>query len=399
MKRKIIIGISAVIALAIGVWVLRQLSFGTISVTTNNQEGEVTLRQLGGSQEPKKIGKGDTSVRVTPGDYTVEISHNNKVTRGATTVIKGEESTLSLQTQDLKNQEKVTNYTALSIYATDASLSFLNVPQKLLYKYPLGSEKGDMLSETYPVVRVYHWYSSDDVFFQTNDGTYYVRSGGKDKPVQLTADPNTPEVDALDINTKGELVYVYNQKLYYRPTVMGATSEILSLKDTDGAPSVALNTNGTALVSFAPEGSGDNTDVSSQTSPALLVNISKKQKKQLASVIANGHWSPDNKRFVGTTERGLELFNSVGTSTTLISSLIDSSANTVTWVDNSRFIYADGNTVWLYNIIDGVSTKIAQIDGSLARNNPFAITSKTVYYETDPKPEAGAVGTIYRINL
>ncbi len=403
MKRNIIIFISVVVAGLVGFWVIRQLSFGTISIVTNDQEGQVTLQQTGFEKEPKKVGKGDTSVKVSPGDYTVEISHDNKITRGAVTATKGEESSLNLQIKELKAQEKIVDYTALSIYATDSSLSFLNAPQKSLYKFPLDAERADLLSEAYPIAQVHHWYNSDSAFFQNGDGTYHLLANGTDTPIDLTGDANLTEADALDINTKGEVVYVYDQKLYYRPNVIGVSSEIASLKNVSGGASVALNNNGTILVSFAPEGSGDNNDDSAdapaETSPALLINVATKSKKQLPTIIANGHWSPDSKRFVGTTERGLELFSAAGAPIKLISSLINSTANTVTWVNNSEFIYADNKTVWLYNIIDGVSSKVAQIDGSLAQNNPFAISGKAIYYETDPKPTAGSVGTIFRIDL
>lgn len=399
MKRNIILIVSLLIAILIGAWVVRQMSFGSLSITTNEQRGEITLQQLGGTQKPKKVGKGDSTIRLSPGDYTAEMTLGDKVTRGATTITRGEESNLNLQIQDLKSQDEVTNYTALSIYASSSSLSFLNVPQKLLYKYPLGGAQADMISETYPVTQVHHWYSADSAFFQIADGTYYLRSNGTDTKISLTGDPNVLSVDTLDINDKGELVYVSGESLYYRPSVSGSSSEIASLKGLTGAPHVALSSAGIVLVSLAPDGSGDNTSDTSETSPAILVNITKKQKKNLTTIIANGHWSPDGKRFIGTTARGLEMFSAAGAPLTLVSSLADSGANTVTWIDNSRFIYADNNTVWLYTIIDGVSTKIAKIDGSLARNNPFAVSGTSIYYETDPKPEPGSVGTIHKISF
>jgi hypothetical protein len=399
VKRNIIIVVSVIIAGIVGFWVLRQLSFGSISITTNDQDGEVSLRQLGGPQKPKKIGKGDTTVRVSPGDYTIEISHDNKVTRGATSVVRGEESSLNLQLQDLKEQDEVAKYTALSLYATNNSLSFLNVPQKLLFQYSLENERADLLSETYPVSQIFHWYNSDEVFFKTSDGTYYLRSGGSDKQIDLTGDPATTEADDLDINNKGELVYVSNQALYYRSSVQASSVMITSLKDTSGSPHIALSDTGLALIAFAPEGSGDNTKVETTTSPAFIINIATKKKNTLPQIISNAHWSPDGKRFIATTDRGLELFNQTGTSLALVSSLLDSGSNTVTWIDNKRFVYADNNIVWLYNTIDGVSTKFSAINGSLARNNPFAVNGKTIYYETDPKPMPGSVGTIHKISF
>ena len=52
VKRNIIIIISVLIVGLIGFWVLRQLSFGSISITTNDQSGEVTLRQNGVNEKP-----------------------------------------------------------------------------------------------------------------------------------------------------------------------------------------------------------------------------------------------------------------------------------------------------------------------------------------------------------
>jgi len=399
VKRNIIIIISVLIVGLIGFWVLRQLSFGSISITTNDQSGEVTLRQNGVNEKPKKIGKGDTTVRVSPGNYTIEISHDDKVTRGATNVVRGEDSSINLQVKDLKSQEEVVNYTALSIYATNQSLSFFNTPQKLLFKYEFNTEQADILSETYPVSQVYHWYSSDSAFFQTSDGVYYLRNGGKDTPVDLTGDPEAPTAEALDVNNKGELVYIHKGELYYRSSITAADVSIFSIKDTNGAPSLALSNNGDVLISFEPDEPDDNKDSARAVSSAIIVNVATKKKRQLDTAMINGHWAPDSKHFVATTERGLDVFNALGASQGLVSSLLDSNANTATWVDNSRFVYADGSTVWLYTIIDGVSTKIAQIDGSIARNNPFAISGDSIYYETDPKPAAGSVGTIYRIGF
>lgn len=399
MKRNIIIVISVLIVGIIGFWVVRQLSFGSLSIITNDQQGEVTLQQTGGQQKPKKIGTGDTSVRLSPGDYTVEINHDNKVTRGATTVVRGEESALNLQIKDLKNQEEVASYTALSLYATEKSLSFLNAPQKLLFKLPSDTEEADILSETYPVSQVYHWYNSDDAFFQTSEGTYYVRTNGADKSINITGDPESPTVDTLDLNAKGEMVYIAKGALYYRPSVTASSLQIATIKDAGGAPSLALSNAGTVLVSFEPDEPDDSAENTSNTSMAFTINVSTKKKRQLDTLISHGQWSPDAKRFAGTTSRGLELFSATGASLGLVSSLINSTTNTVTWLNTSEFIYADGNTVWRYTTIDGVSTKLAQIDGSIARNNPFAVTGKTIYYETDPKPEPGSVGTIFRISF
>lgn len=398
MKRNIIISAVITIALLVGLWVLRQLSFGELSITTNEQSGIVTLDQSG-AKKPKKIGKGDTTIKISPGDYTVEVSFENKVSRSAVTIVKGEQSDVNIQLKELRQQKEVANYSALSLYATDRSISFLNTPQKLLFKYTYADQSANQISDTYPVAKIYHWYGPDEVLFQKTDGTYYYRSNGNDSLISLTGDQNLPEVDALDVNPKGEIAYIHNEKLYYRRSISASSQEIATIKGYVGAPHVSLSNSGVALLSFAPDDSGDNTSLKTETTKAMIVNISSGKKHQLDTLIANSHWSDDGKRFVATTAKGLELYTSSGNQIGLVSSLLESNTNTVTWVDANRFIYADKSTVWIYNTIDRVSNKLVSINNSIARNNPFVINGKSVLYETDPKPEPGSVGTIYSFNL
>ena len=399
MRRLLLLGGGAIIILA-GLYTLISSAYthahtGVVEVDTNRPSATITINGAGATS--KKYSKGSTTARLAPGDYAVTATDGQSSSSTSITVSKKQTTSVTLSLQDLAPVTSLVQFTARSIFVDATGVTFLNNPFHVLFKVAAGSTSALPYDENvYPISRVY-WIDGQHAYIVSQAGVLSYLSGITQK--QVTA-PGVGSItpDSISMNTSGQLALSVGSTIYFVATP-GGQATVLA-KEATGTYGVSLSQNDTVIINDTTEQPDDSKGTPHQQT--ILVSAGDKKTTlahSLDYISANSAWAPDSQSFVYAAKDGLYLYDATTGATTKLITDQPTHPGTVTWLDATHFMYAQGSVIWKYDTKQHVSTKLSAIVGSLDPSEPFAIGyDHRVYYGTDPTA-SGTGGSIYSFAL
>jgi hypothetical protein len=398
MKR-LIIALLAFIALIIAglVWFNRSTT-GELTITSS-PNAEIYLLQT--PKEPEKLGRGQASVRLKSGSYTVEAAEGASRSRATAMVETGQTTTLRLSLSPSKQPATIAQYTARHIFEGPGYIDFLNAGARQLYQLSQGQTIARRLHpEVYPIISV-HWFTSGEALVEQPDSRYRFVSQQGISDVSLpgvrTGDEGS-NLGALAANRRGQIAYVAGTQLYYKDHPTAPAKPLLKLEEPG---QLQLSPTGLLAVYFTPEESAH----SDRPAPKpFIINPQTKQITQLppsAQAAEFISWNPAGDHlFYYSASTGYAYYPASGKTETLLYKRI-TNATSFTWTSDSRLLYLDDRAVWSLDTKSSISSLLASLTGHISQSQPFTLSrdGKSIIFGTDAPGGYGSVGTIYRLPL
>jgi|GEM_PF-3577840 len=380
---KVIIIIGIIIAAAIASAVIisaiitRQRT-GVLEVKTSSKSAVISIQPANKKQEA--IGKGNTKLRLTPGDYQVTASENGAETEAPVTITKKQVTSVDLSINPLVTNTTVTANPAQNIYVDGAkTLYFLQTSGQILYTYPLGGASArPYLSGTINGLTQVYWVNPTEFFGQSGTLWEHYKNG----TTTVVGFKTPAKVNTLSANAAGQYSYVDANNNTVYTDANGNPAIIDQTKGT--ATMTSISANGTVAV-FAPR-----VNFGDKTEPTRLYrNGTTTQLPEKLTGVGNVRWSPDSSKFSYSTNNGMFVYDIA--SDTVSRFLAGNATNpfSVSWLNNNQIIYGNNRAIWTYEVGKKTIRKVAAFEGTLNSIQPFVVApdGQTVYYGTSADSE------------
>lgn len=391
--RKIIYALTAVVVVAVIFSIsYHYLSTGTIAVTTNDATSIITVTEPGA--KPHNLSHGHGTIRLTPGKYIVDVTVGDRESTAITQVTQGKKTSVNITLMSPAVVDTKGDYTAKSIIPDATGVTFLNSPFKQLFHYD-GTTAVVVWPDIYPVAAIY-WLSANTAYVLNPDGNLqYVSDGHATGPGAGQDTPQSIPPQSFAINAHGKLAYVTNQSVEVVDQPGATPHVVASLPSSSWG--VALSERGDILLHDTSE--GVEKTVKHNKSRYLPVGGSPRELPDTLSYISSATISGDGTHMIYTADGSTWVYDLKANAPGASIALQPTHPGSATWVGNTKALYAQGTSIWLFDLASSTSAKISDISGSLTVDRPFTVTSDgQVYFGTDPSTD-GSGGQIYHFKL
>lgn len=382
--RKIIIIIAGIILFFVVLVVIFNTSTtAEVTIKTNNQQAKVVV---GTAEDPDVgSGSGDTSLRLTPGTYTIRVTHKDQETRALIAVKTGQTNAVELNLTSPKKPSEIAPFAATNMRATNEALTFIWGQYNQLAQLPEGSSVSTRLNKGEFEQAV--WVNDAQAFLLDTGGVYYYFDG-QPKTLPYGIDPYT-----LSTAASGAVAYAQEQNVFVRPSAFAEPTAQFITKATQ--PQTALGSQGHVLVydlDVGPESSSE------PPTPEIFKDSTKVEKaseliRDLA--ITGASWSPDGKKLALSATEGLYVLDVTTDTLNLLYKQMPDNPESIVWRTNDTLLYLLENTVW--QVALGQTTtwvKIAHVDQPLGVVGPLALSPNgRIYFSTNTSLLQGAIFT------
>lgn len=368
------------------------LSTGTIAITTNDAKSLITVTAPGA--KPHILSHGHGSVRLAPGKYVVDATSAEKTSTAIAQVTRGQQTTINIALISPALVDTKGDFTAKSIVPDATGVTFLNTPFNQLFHYN-GTTTVAVWPDIYPVSAIY-WLSAHTAYILKPDGSLqYIDNGRVASPTAGKDTTLSMPPQSFAINSRGELAYVANKSVVVIGQPGAASRVVASLPSSTWG--IALSERGDILLYDTSV--GIEKAVKHDKSRFLPVDGSARDLPDSLNFITSATLSPDGAQLVYTSNASTTIYNLKANVSGASIALQPTHPGSATWTGNTKFLYAQGTAIWLFDLASSASAKISDISGSLTVDRPFTVTPDgQVYFGTDPSPD-GSGGQIYHFKL
>lgn len=396
-KKWLVIIITLIVVGGILVYVFNLLNSGTL-VVSSDQNAQLSI--IDSQNHSKKIGVGNSTVRLKPGFYAVDAAKDASDTRQSVQVQARKTYHLSLDLHSVFSPKAVIKgQTAYRIKpaVTDAtSLIYLNGPFSQLFQSTLNgaSSPKPFLANLYPV-RQADWLNDGGAVISTDGYSVYVNDSGASTNIYPSLDAQSSYVVAAS----GDLVYVDNNKLMLMEVPSGVSSSATLATLPRGSYNLSITRDGSRLFVYSDLNSAD-AKVTNKRFNNYIVDIPSGKKADLSSssAVTAGAWSDNGKYLAFSRDQNLFVYDS-NTASTL--QIFIGSSSSPTWplgFLDKNLIFAKDSALWEVQLPSTVMYKIASYGGSLSPGSFTPIGEKGLYFSTNPD-SSGSGGNIYKLDL
>lgn len=365
---------------------LAKQSTGILQIETS-AAAQVTADQAG--SQTTKLGVGSVKVRLKPGQYQVTATTGNTAVSAIVQVAKQKTTTQALTITPQVPSQTIAKFTAQDIYpANDNNLYFVNIPQTILYSFPIGAAAGRPYTTTVNPITQAYWLSPTSFFGQISGAwSYFNNEVGQ--PISYQG--ASPSINSISFNHSGAVAFTTSNKNIVLINQPGGTPQSIgSTKTTNAQTSIAPN--GNVLVYTPSTTYGGTSEATSVYQAGAFTNLPSS-----LTGIANVEWSTDSSKFSYTTSKGIYVYDLNKQTNTQIFTGNPTDPLSVTWLSPDTLIYPDSNVVWGYQTNNNISIELTTFDGILNTTQSFGIAAdgQTVYFGTVPDSN-GKGGNIYQ---
>ena len=354
------------------------------------------------TMKTKNIGIGVASARLSPGQYIVEAKHDDKVSRMAIN-IKARKTTSSKIKLITPTEAAVaiSDKVGDNIFSgKDGSLTFLNRPFRVIYKYVPGTDPKPYLGDIYPVSRL-SWLGNGGAIASNNDGATYIDSAGVHHDLSGYLNSQI----GYAVAPSGNIAYLSNKSLLLKKSPLSSTSfSIANLEIVNHK------------VLFSPD-----SKYILIVSGVLCVDIEESECLEIKARSKNIIFDSEsfekiveipNDLSIDSSVWGLggELAYATGTNLHLYdlatkadSEILTTINSTPVWPlmfkDEDIFFYAQDSYLWEYDIRSNISYKISSYQGSILPSSFTLSADKHMAYFSTDADVKGAGGNIYNLSL
>lgn len=407
---KITLILVALIIISIIAWqAINFFQTGEVIISTSDG-AEITLLASDNIPSSKVIGKTKASIRLKPGFYTFQTDKNNESARKTVTVNSNQTSTHEILLRAIKDSELVFKANARDVYATNTTLTYVDIGSNSLYVNKIGDiRRAQPYSTQGKLSNVYSmdWIRNNYGVANTIGGAIALVDGSNVTFYPLPIEARPPEsTDYGDIsrsnfviNNNLEVVTQVGSKIFYQKNLNSQVSEIYS----SDKPKVEFvidisNTGVVAIGESTPTVYGEGSEESKIT---LYDTRNMKVKKQFQETNNTNQvlWNNSNKLLISNSKYTKVIDEEGNYEVVLFNGSVKKPSATK-WISNEEVVYFDENTLWSININSLYSYKFGDVDNANYINDTsISEDGKYLYYTVGFYLSRGVIGGIYRLPI
>ncbi len=331
------------------------LSTGKIAVTTNRKSNAVTIREIASSS--KRVGSGNTSVRVRPGTYVVTVTDTKLSTQQVIT-IKARETkkvTIDLTAAEPLGAEPASSREARSLVVGTAGASFIDASSGNTYM--IGQDGNEKLIDSVRSFKSISWADPSYGVGEDKDNNLLLINSGGISPLPLPQD--------FRVSTKGASFAVATD----RTITISDGSAVYSARSGEHyvrvyAPKASLYAsvlganNGNVLLKQVPR-TVDNNNHGDTADAGEYVLLDKSGSRYTRENIAyEAALSPDGQKIAISGTAGTSILDNQ------LRKIIDiPSPNVISlvWGNNRTLYYTINSQLWQYDTNTGRASVLADV--------------------------------------
>ncbi|HEX5797557.1 MAG TPA: hypothetical protein VFX86_04160 [Candidatus Saccharimonadales bacterium] len=360
-RKQLVLLSVGLIAVFLAIWLWNYLRYGTISVTTT-ENNKITITELDeetGKERDlfKKSAAGALTVRVSPGRYMVSVSGKVNAINKVAVVKPRQTIKYNLNPPGLKTYESVVGQAAKDMAINDGVLSFLDSQTGAVTRV----NSSNRLS--YPAASGFielDWADPDfGVGINNTRDLYLIKGGSLSKLALPEAKPKAGAIsfsvspDRTVFVSIAKNIYVYSSGRFNK--IYTASAPVSAISAANNAVALINPPPSDEAVAESPSGITPSIELIDKTGRPLV-------KKNIYG--NKGVWSPDGKRLAVINhygENGLGSSEIYDTSLNLVKTLPNTGIGSVDWLDGDTLAYNTGNALWTYDMEDEQSQIIVSL--------------------------------------
>lgn len=357
MKKVLVLSLLGLVVVGVLTWSAGYLSTGTIVITTGRQDSTISLRGANQGNSFNKIGLGSLSATVSHGLYTATVKNGSQVVMQSINFNKGHRTLrYSIALSGLLQVEPVAYQNARSLAASNTELVYLGAGDENLHK--IDNQNSVTTSNSSRRFKTVKWASTAFGVGQDNNGRLFIINNAS---ASLLRVPFTYGGEAVNFDVaQNKQIYVSYGAAVYAGDQSGNFKKIYAAMSAGPVLSA-----GTDRVAIADKTERQSNGVS-QPVLAIVSNAGKVTNSKGEGEIRSLVLSPNGRYLVSANESSAGVYNASLQKIATVPA--DSSVSYVAWLDDTRFVYASGGGLWLYDLSAQKTELLANVpflDGSI----------------------------------
>lgn len=341
-KWPVIILAVLLVIIAIVLYLINQMSYGSLVVSSNNKNALISISQLQSYSSTNvntntvqaSVGQ---SIRLKPGNYSVTVSDASFSAQQNIVITTGKSSHVTLNLDSASSFQPVLGEGVANVYASSNQLLFNNLSTGNLEQ--INANNSESLVDSHDFTRI-SWASNAYGVGEDNSNILYSIKNGQVTPLNLPFNPGTNAHLQFSVAPNGQ-VYIATDSAIYKGSVSGPFEKIASVK----APVSVIAASNNAVAIF--EGGNDSSVSNSGASISTLYVIGNSGDRQVNNVdITAAAWSVSGKYLAAVVNGQLIIWNANLNQV----AQVKASPSALVWVDDNTLIYGINNAIWTYSI-------------------------------------------------
>ncbi|HSX17882.1 MAG TPA: hypothetical protein VLE51_00820 [Candidatus Saccharimonadales bacterium] len=344
IKRILLLATVVLVSIFLLWWLWQYLHTGTITITTNDKNNLIEIRQDKASKDIKQA-KGSLKLSLHTGKYYVVVSNRASSTTQYTLAKARQASSYKIDVENLIEPEPVLPYGAYNILA-GPQIYYVSMKDNLLYKIDRGGQPATSSKVDFTKIK---WQNENygAGINDAGDKLYRISNSG----VTAVGLPFESNLIVFDLSKNGVLVTSDGKSVYISSG--GAFNKIYS--SSEKITDIAIGDSYILLATLkAPAKNNDKQSFK-------IINL--QGKVQSASDISahDYAWSPNGKYLAITSNSSTTIYD---TSFKVVSHLPDASVVALTWLNDNALLYGLGSNLFSYNLQTTQSSQLAALHGA-----------------------------------
>lgn len=385
------------------------LNSGTIKINTAAGNEVLIINSKGGTLNKRVVGKGDTSLRYSPGKYSILVRNNTSETQITIVLNRFQQKTYNIELVNPNQDKLIARINAGSLQANPTNLNFVEETFQQLESYNLSNKLMNSFTgrEINNVFKV-RWTSENQGLVTLVGGyTFFISKDGQKQfrvpdSLLLSDEVETPDFDIVNAANNILIVRV-NNKIYSYDIKQDKFSEIISGLDNADKKVLITSLTDNNLLAYSIVDSVDlvDTEVSSKNYDINIIDLNNPNNKTLikrGSEINNLKWSKNNNQLIISTNQSIEVYDYSSKTTQLVLPYRTENEKALKWTSENDLIYYSDNSLWKYNVKSMVSNKVStNANTKYIKEAVISTDGKYYYYVIPTSNKLGTVGSIYNI--
>lgn len=411
-KKRINIIIIATVTLVL-VWLVIYFTFtGLVTIKTDKNNDIFTQSNANGKITKKKVGKGNSQLRLWPGNYGIIVQNGSAETQITTVVKSLATSQYEIKLQNPNKDSLVIRSNVSSLQANKDSLNYIdNIFQKV-QKYNLTSKNiTDFIPDSIDKYYQVKWLAPNQGIATLVGGYIYLVNQQGLTPYTPPSNENPQAIIGNTdfdyfISANGKNIsFIIDHKIYSYDLNSGKQSlmqDVYSDKDSYITFADLSNAGVLAFSSLHEEQYSDRPDMNTGgKNETVLLDINQNKSEKIENLLPNLlQWSPSGDQLLISTSANLTVYNVKSKERKVLLTFPIKSLTTLRWLNDNEFIYYNDGGLWRYQIDRAIASKVSDYPNSSFASESTISTDGLYYYYVIPTSNSlGIVGEVRRIPI
>lgn len=410
-RKTIFYVVGSLLAIIVLILAFQYLNSGVIKINTNSANEIFLLSYKNGVISRKKVGKGNTSLRYSPGKYSIVVQNQSNETQITVDVKRFQQKQYSIELFNSNQDELVTRTNVSSLQATPNNLNFVEETFQDLQSMNLKTKSISNFLKNGTLAKVFKvkWVSENKGIATMVGGYTVMVDPQGSTPIKIPyedfddANLNNINIDVLGI-TNGVAIVRLQDRIYGYDVNKGIFKQIVGGIQDYGKINLIAELSKNYNLSYSIIDHSKNVDVEVNKNDYEITfldyNSLAKNTIKLDSEINKLLWSGDGKNLLISTNKELYVYNPSSKSKQIVLPYRTGNSNALRWISADSLIYFSDNSLWRYNIMSQKSDRVSTNKNSAFIKESTLSTDEKYYYYVIPTSNSNqTVGSVYRIPI